>query len=111
MAEPASCAPRRSGTARPRGARPAGPRARGAHRAHTGRRRGPVVRPRSALTYRRCRVPHVTFIHGISNKPPASDLLRIWRQTLAGAATPLPLGDLGITSSLVYWADLLYDPP
>ena len=56
-------------------------------------------------------MPHVTFIHGISNKPPASDLLRIWRQTLAGAATPLPLGDLGITSSLVYWADLLYDPP
>jgi hypothetical protein len=56
-------------------------------------------------------VPHVTFIHGISNKPPAADLLRIWRQTLAGAATPLPLGDLAITSSLVYWADLLYDPP
>jgi hypothetical protein len=56
-------------------------------------------------------VPHVTFIHGISNKPPAADLLRIWRQTLAGAATPLPLGDLGVTSSLVYWADLLYDPP
>ena len=56
-------------------------------------------------------MPHVTFIHGISNKPPAPDLLRIWRQTLAGAATPLPLGDLGVTSSLVYWADLLYDPP
>ena len=56
-------------------------------------------------------MPHVTFIHGISNKPPAPDLLRIWRQTLAGAATPLPLGDLGITSALVYWADLLYDPP
>ena len=56
-------------------------------------------------------MPHVTFIHGISNKPPAPDLLRIWRQTLAGAAAPLPLGDLGVTSSLVYWADLLYDPP
>jgi hypothetical protein len=56
-------------------------------------------------------VPHVTFIHGISNKPPAEDLLRIWRDTLAGAATPLPLGDLGVTSSIVYWADLLYDPP
>ena len=46
-------------------------------------------------------MPHVTFIHGISNKPPAPDLLRIWRQTLAGAASPLPLGDLGVTSSLV----------
>ena len=56
-------------------------------------------------------MPHVTFIHGISNKPPAEDLLRIWRETLASTATPLPLGDLGVTTSLVYWADLLYDPP
>jgi hypothetical protein len=56
-------------------------------------------------------VPHVAFVHGMSNKPPASDLLRIWRHTLAGAATPLPLGDRGITNSLVYWAGLLYDPP
>jgi hypothetical protein len=56
-------------------------------------------------------VPHVTFIHGISNKPPAADLLRIWRDTLAGTAAPLPLGDLGVTSSLVYWADLLYEAP
>lgn len=54
---------------------------------------------------------HVTFIHGISNKPPADDLLRIWRRTLAEAADALPLGDLGVTSSLVYWADLLYEKP
>src|SRR5918992_685163 len=32
---------------------------------------------------------HVTFIHGISNKPPADDLLRIWRETLASAAEDL----------------------
>jgi len=54
---------------------------------------------------------HVTFIHGIANKPPAADLLRIWRETLANAADPLPLGDLGVTSELVYWADLMYDKP
>lgn len=56
-------------------------------------------------------MPHVTFIHGISNKPPAEDLLRIWRRALADAAHPLPLGDLGVTSSLVYWADVLYEKP
>jgi hypothetical protein len=56
-------------------------------------------------------VPHVTFIHGIANKPPAKDLLRIWCEALADAADPLPLGDLGVTSSLVYWADLLYQRP
>ena len=56
-------------------------------------------------------MPHVTLIHGISNKPPPEDLLRIWRQTLANAAEPVPLGDRGVTSSLVYWADLLYEKP
>ncbi len=56
-------------------------------------------------------MPHVTFIHGIANKPPPADLLRIWRETLADAAQGLPLGDLGVTSSLVYWADLLYEKP
>jgi hypothetical protein len=50
---------------------------------------------------------HVTFIHGISNKPPADELLRIWRDALGNAADPLPLGDLGVTSTMVYWADLL----
>jgi hypothetical protein len=54
---------------------------------------------------------HVTFIHGIANKPPSADLLRIWRRALDDAAEPLPLGELGVTSSLVYWADLMYDKP
>ena len=54
---------------------------------------------------------HVTFIHGIANKPPAADLLRIWREALANSADPLPLGDLGVTSSLIYWADLMYEKP
>jgi hypothetical protein len=56
-------------------------------------------------------MPHVTFVHGMCNKPPADDLLRIWRRALADGAEPLPLGDLGVTSSLVYWADLLYEKP
>ena len=56
-------------------------------------------------------MPHVTFIHGIANKPPLDDLLRIWRETLADAAEPLPLGDRGVSSSMVYWADLLYEKP
>ena len=54
---------------------------------------------------------HVTFIHGIANKPPAPDLLRIWRDTLANAVEPVALGDLGVTSALVYWADLFYAKP
>jgi hypothetical protein len=54
---------------------------------------------------------HVTFIHGIANKPAPAELLRIWRETLANAAEPLPLGDLGVSSELVYWADLMYDKP
>ena len=36
---------------------------------------------------------HVTFIHGIANKPPEADLLRIWREALANSTDPLPLGD------------------
>jgi hypothetical protein len=56
-------------------------------------------------------MPHVTFIHGIANKPPGPDLLRIWRRALAQAEESLALGDLGVTSSLVYWADLLYEAP
>lgn len=56
-------------------------------------------------------MPHVTFIHGIANKPPADDLLRLWRAALADAADPLPLGDRGVSSSMVYWADLMYEKP
>jgi hypothetical protein len=54
---------------------------------------------------------HVTFIHGISNKPAPDELLAIWRRTLAEATDALPLGELGVTSSLVYWADLMYERP
>jgi hypothetical protein len=52
---------------------------------------------------------HVTFIHGIGNKPEAEELHRIWLRTLADGG--LGLVDEGVTSSLVYWADVLYPEP
>lgn len=54
---------------------------------------------------------HLTFIHGISNKPAAEELHRIWRGALLRAATPLDLDAEGVTSEMVYWADVLYAEP
>jgi hypothetical protein len=54
-------------------------------------------------------VPHVTFIHGIGNKPDAQALRRHWLRTLAGY--DLDLNAQGVSTSLVYWADLLYPAP
>jgi pimeloyl-ACP methyl ester carboxylesterase len=54
---------------------------------------------------------HVTFIHGIANKPLPDELLQIWRRALTEVAEPLDLDGSGITSSLVYWADLMYADP
>jgi hypothetical protein len=56
-------------------------------------------------------MPHVTFIHGIANKPAPQELIAIWKRALETAPDPLPLGTLGVTSSMVYWADLLYAAP
>ena len=53
---------------------------------------------------------HVTFIHGIANKPPAEELHEIWLQSLA-SNDGLDLGAEGITSEMVYWADVLYAEP
>ena len=50
-------------------------------------------------------MPHVTFVHGIGNKPPAEQLRGIWRGALA--ANGLDLDARGVSSSMVYWADLL----
>jgi pimeloyl-ACP methyl ester carboxylesterase len=55
-------------------------------------------------------MPHVTFIHGIANKPPADELLGIWRRALA-RDDGINLATRGITSSMVYWADVLYARP
>jgi hypothetical protein len=54
-------------------------------------------------------MPHVTFVHGIGNKPAPETLLRDWRGALTDHG--LDLGDLGVSTSMVYWADLLYSAP
>lgn len=55
-------------------------------------------------------MPHVTFIHGIANKPAEDVLIRIWRDSLA-RDDGLDLGAEGISSSMVYWADVMYAEP
>lgn len=58
---------------------------------------------------------HVTFIHGISNKPPEEKLLQLWLQSLStnmnGRSDAIDLGTEGVSSSMVYWADVLYENP
>jgi hypothetical protein len=57
-------------------------------------------------------MPHVTFIHGIANKPEAAELLRIWEAALGNAGNdPLRLKTRGVTTSLIYWADVMYAAP
>lgn len=55
-------------------------------------------------------MPHVTFIHGIANKPDAKALHEIWLQALASGGGP-DLEKAKVTSSMVYWADVLYEEP
>lgn len=52
---------------------------------------------------------HVTFVHGIGNKPAADKLSKEWRGTLA--ENDLDLDTRGVTTEFVYWADLLYPKP
>lgn len=54
---------------------------------------------------------HVTFIHGISNKPIASELQEIWIRALASGRNGVNLPGEGISTSMVYWADVLYAEP
>lgn len=56
-------------------------------------------------------MPHITFIHGILNKPPADALLNIWNQALMTGDDGVDLGANGVTTSMVYWADVLYAQP
>lgn len=53
---------------------------------------------------------HVTFIHGIANKPPRDVLLRSWIAALGDGDGP-ELDALGVSSSMVYWANFLYSEP
>jgi hypothetical protein len=55
-------------------------------------------------------MPHITFIHGISNKPPAAQLLPLWEQAL-GREDGIDCGAEGVTTSMVYWADVMYTGP
>jgi V8-like Glu-specific endopeptidase/tetratricopeptide (TPR) repeat protein len=64
---------------------------------------------------------HVTFVHGMANKPPADLMLELWLRALA-RDDPKPeihpppdagidLGTLGVSADSVYWADVLYATP
>lgn len=53
---------------------------------------------------------HITFVHGIANKPEPDVLLEQWRVALRDD-DGVDLEDLDVTCSMVYWADLLYASP
>ncbi len=53
---------------------------------------------------------HVTFVHGIGNKPERNELLEQWRVALVDD-DGVDLTAMGVTSSMVYWADMLYEAP
>ncbi|MEJ7766631.1 MAG: hypothetical protein WKF89_02385 [Chitinophagaceae bacterium] len=58
-------------------------------------------------------MPHITFIHGIANKPKEDQLLKLWKESLLqdflGNGDGIDLDNSGVTTSMIYWADLLYD--
>lgn len=60
-------------------------------------------------------MPHVTFIHGIANKPDEDSLRKSWLNALTNDLLAnndaIDLGASGITSSMIYWADVLYSEP
>jgi hypothetical protein len=56
------------------------------------------------------KMPHVTFIHGIANKPPRENLQLIWENAIARDGG-IDLNDSGVTTNMVYWADCLYGEP
>lgn len=52
----------------------------------------------------------VVFVHGLGNKPEATELLRIWQRSL-GRENGIDLGAAGIDCAMVYWADVFYPSP
>lgn len=57
-------------------------------------------------------MPHVTFVHGLANKPSQNKLHDIWLQALIrGPAKPLDLEDNGVSTAMVYYGDVLYESP
>lgn len=53
---------------------------------------------------------HLTFVHGIGNKPPRDVLLDQWRVALLDDGG-LDLDALGVTTSMALWSDVLYPAP
>lgn len=57
---------------------------------------------------------HITFIHGLANKPSPIELRRTWLKALSEPGNDThgfsPESE-GISVSFVYWADLFYDSP
>jgi hypothetical protein len=51
---------------------------------------------------------HITFVHGIMNQPSPDRLLAIWKRDLADGGDGVDLDVYGVTSSMVYWADVMY---
>ncbi len=60
-------------------------------------------------------MPHITFIHGIANKPEEKKLKKIWLDALSHDLLRnddgIDLGASGISTSMIYWANVLYDEP
>jgi predicted alpha/beta hydrolase family esterase len=54
---------------------------------------------------------HITFVHGVGNKPKAEVLLAAWTRALAAAGGIATGGASGVSVSMVYWADVLYEAP
>lgn len=52
---------------------------------------------------------HVTFIHGIGNQAEPERMLRGWKRALADGGDGVDLDVFGVTSSLIYWADVMYE--
>lgn len=53
---------------------------------------------------------HVTFVHGISNMRTSDLVLEAWKRALA-RNDGIDLGAEGVSSSLIYWADVMYPEP
>ena len=51
---------------------------------------------------------HITFVHGIMNQPSPARLLKQWKRDLADGGDGVDLDVYGVTSSMVYWADVMY---
>ncbi|HSF86606.1 MAG TPA: hypothetical protein VLG28_13245 [Acidimicrobiia bacterium] len=51
---------------------------------------------------------HVTFIHGIANQPTPDRMITSWKRALADGGDGLDLDLYGVTTSMVYWADVMY---